>query len=328
MSELMNSRAGASRTGASRTGLSRRKFLRLSASTVGALAVLSVEGAPVVRGEGAMAERALAQGQNDEVVAVLVDVSRCVGCQNCQRACSQANNLHPSPAEWKVLSAQSYTFVERCQANAPQPTQAGAGQVRTVKRQCVHCLHPACVSACTVGAMKRTERGAVVVDSTKCIGCRYCQYACPFGVPKFEWDTALGAVHKCTLCVERLIQGQPPACAAACPSGALKFGRRGDLLQEAHGRLAAHPEHYVNKVYGEDEVGGTTWMYISDAPFDQLGFPTLTATPAPEHAEQVMTRTPLIALSVAALCTGVYSFLGRREKGMPQPAAPTKEKES
>lgn len=308
MSELSDSRAG----------LSRRKFLRLSASTVGALAVLSVERAPVALGEGAFAE-----GQNAHIAAVLVDVSRCVGCQNCQRACSEANNLRPSPAELKMLTAQSYTFVDRRQASTDT---ASPEQIRTVKRQCMHCLHPACVSACTVGAMKRTAQGAVVVDSAKCIGCRYCQYACPFGVPKFEWDTALGAVHKCTLCVQRLEQGQAPACTAACPSGALKFGQRDDLLKEAHGRLAAHPEHYVNHIYGEDEVGGTAWMYISDVPFEQLGLQALNPTPAPENAEQVMTRTPLIALSVAAACTGIYSFLGRRAKGLPAPAEPTEEK--
>ena len=149
----------------------------------------------------------------------------------------------------------------------------------------MHCVHPACVSACTVGALHRTDGGAVVVDTSKCIGCRYCQYACPFGVPQFEWENTLGVVRKCTSCVERLGAGESPACAAACPSGALKFGQRGNLLEEAHARLAAAADRYLPHVYGEDEIGGTNRLYLSDVSFESLGLPSLGKLPAPHYAE-------------------------------------------
>jgi formate dehydrogenase iron-sulfur subunit len=207
-----------------------------------------------------------------------------------------------------MLSDETYTYIDR---------EGTSGQPRSVKRACMHCIHPACVAACTVGALKRTAEGLVVADTDKCIGCRYCQYACPFGVPQFEWEKPLGTIRKCTSCVERLTAGEQPACTANCASGALKFGTRGDLIKQAHMRIAAHPDFYVNHVYGESEVGGTTRLYISDLPFEELGLPTLDSEPAPRYAEAVMKQTPTIAVSVAALATGIYSVLKWRDKHAP-----------
>jgi formate dehydrogenase iron-sulfur subunit len=238
------------------------------------------------------------------VPGLLIDLTRCVGCGNCQRACCEANDLHPSQEQLGCLSAETYTFVQRY--DLPN------GTTRFVKRQCLQCLHPACVSACTVSALHQTVQGIVAVDAGKCIGCRYCQYACPFHVPKFQWNGAFGQVRKCQFCLQRLEQGQGPACADGCPSGALKYGKRIDLLKEAHARLEAQPESYVNHVYGETEVGGTSRLYISDVPFEQLGLPAMGADPAPRRAEAMMQRTPVVAVSVAAVATGIYSVLRLR----------------
>ncbi len=274
--------------------ISRRGFLKLCASA-GGVAVL-----------GALPDAAFASGDAAALPAVLIDVTRCVGCNNCQRACNVENGLTPSTAQLGTLSAQTFTFVDR--------KTKSSGEDRFVKRACMHCLEPACVSACTVGALKRNGDGIVKVDEARCIGCRYCQYACPFGVPQFEWEGALGVVRKCDSCMERLAEGKIPACAEACPSGALKYGQRGELLQVARSRIDAGTAQYVNYVYGEHEVGGTARLYLSDVPFEELGLPVLSEQPAPHYAEEVMTRTPVIAVSVAAVCTGLYSIISRREK--------------
>jgi formate dehydrogenase iron-sulfur subunit len=179
----------------------------------------------------------------------------------------------------------------------------------------MQCLHPACASACPVAALHQNSDGIVVADTSKCIGCRYCQYACPFGVPRFEWENQLGVMRKCSGCEQRLAKGQTQACVAGCPTGALKAGPRGALLQEAHARIAA-AEKYVKAVYGEAEAGGASRLYISDVPFESLGFPVLDNAPVPHYAESVVTRTPAIALSVAALSTVTYAFMKRRERNV------------
>ena len=203
----------------------------------------------------------------------------------------------------------------------PQP-----GETRFVKRACMHCLHPGCVSACPVAALHKTEEGLVVADTSKCIGCRYCQYACPFGVPKFEWGNTLGVMRKCTGCTDRIAKGQSPACTTGCPTGALKAGTRGELLQEAHARIAAQPDRYYNHVYGEFEAGGTSRLYISDVPFEDLGLPVVDSAPVPRYAEQIVTRTPHIALSVAAVSTVTYAVLRRRERRLEDDTIETEEK--
>ena len=278
------------------TRLSRRRFLSLCAPALGGLALLS-------------ATHASASASSDTdpagVPAVLIDVSRCQGCGNCQRSCNAANGL-PSSELRSPLNAETYTIVDK-----EQPV---SDQVRFVKRACMQCLHPGCVAACPVAALHKSEEGVVVADTSKCIGCRYCQYACPFGVPKFEWGNALGVMRKCTGCTDRIAKGQLPACAAACPTGALKAGTRGDLLQEARARIAAHPDQYVENIYGEFEAGGTNRLYISDVPFEELGLPVVDSAPVPRYSEQIVTRTPHIALGVAVISTATYAVLQRRER--------------
>jgi formate dehydrogenase iron-sulfur subunit len=178
----------------------------------------------------------------------------------------------------------------------------------------MQCLHPGCVAACPVAALHKTGEGLVVADTSKCIGCRYCQYACPFGVPKFEWGNTLGVMRKCTGCTDRIARGEIPACTAGCPTGALKAGLRDDLLQEARARITAHPDQYVKHIYGQFEAGGTSRLYISDVPFEELGLPVVDSAPVSRYSEPIVTRTPTIALGVAAVCTATYALLERRER--------------
>jgi formate dehydrogenase iron-sulfur subunit len=153
----------------------------------------------------------------------------------------------------------------------------------------------------------------VVYDSKKCIGCRYCQYACPFGVPTYDWNNPLGLIHKCQMCVERLAEGEMPACVSSCPAGALRFGRRSDLLVQAHARINSNSGRYIDQVYGEFEAGGTSVLYLSGVPFSQLGLPDLGDQTISHYAEAVMKKTPVVAASVAALATGLYWLTKRRD---------------
>jgi formate dehydrogenase iron-sulfur subunit len=248
---------------------------------------------------------------------VLVDVTKCIGCRACQVACKAWNDL---PGEITVcagcyqnpssLSAETWSLVEFTEME-----ENGKLRWLFAKRQCMHCLHPACVSACPVGAFHKTDKGAVVYDPARCIGCRYCMVVCPFGVPKLEWEKPLPFVRKCTFCVDRLEAGLEPACAKACPTGAITFGQRDSLVNEAEGRIQAHPERYVDHIYGKDELGGTSYMYLSPVPFERLGFPTLGPEPVTELSETVaMYGTPSLAVSVAALLGGLYYWFSTREK--------------
>jgi formate dehydrogenase iron-sulfur subunit len=282
--------------------LSRRQFLKACAPALCGVAA----GTTLLTADPKTA-KAAPHVDADEVPAILIDVSRCVGCGNCQRSCAAANDL-PADGQLDKLSPETYTIVE--------DYQLAGGQDRFVKRACMQCLHPACASACPVGALHQNSNGLVVADTSKCIGCRYCQYACPFEVPRFEWDNALGVMRKCSGCAERLAKGEQQACVAGCPSGALKSGKRGDLLREARARIASAGGKYFDGIYGETEAGGINRLYISDVPFQELGLPVVGPAPVPVYAESVVTRTPAIAISVAALCTGTYAIMKRRERNM------------
>jgi formate dehydrogenase iron-sulfur subunit len=224
------------------------------------------------------------------------------------------NTTHRPP-----LSAQSFTVVEYHDASDGQ----GPPQWVFVKRQCMHCLHPACESACPVGAFHKTPEGPVTYDSKRCMGCRYCMMACPFSVPTYEWSKRVPYVRKCTMCVERGLaedvsdpatrEDHLPACVAACPMQALQFGERSQLLAEAHRRIAENPGQYVNEVYGEDEAGGTCWLYVSPVPFRLLGFPQRVGTrPYPEYTEQALDSVPPLIVFGGSVLAGVYTLWKRK----------------
>lgn len=283
--------------------MSRRTFLGLAGAASAALLT-----------EPAAAASATAA---DDAVGVLVDTTRCVGCRSCEMACSEANGLAEPEAlgEDSVFDARrttdtSHVTVVNRNANPRDPSKP-----RFVKTQCLHCLEPACASACPVKAMDKTPEGPVVYHADRCIGCRYCMVACPFGVPKFQYEKARPIVRKCTLCAGRLREGKPPACAEACPTGTLTFGKRRDLLETARRRVYGTTGVYTPAIYGEREAGGTSWLYISDLPFEKLGLRTeVGTTPYPELTRPALSVVPLLLTVAPPLLMGLVEFSRRREQ--------------
>jgi len=225
----------------------------------------------------------------------LFDATRCIDCRACMVACSVEN---------KIPMNKTRIWVAGIGLKGEYPNLERASMVY----HCMHCNEPDCLSACPVGAYSKRLDGPVVYNPKKCIGCRYCMNACPFGVPHFDWDKGLieGAfIDKCTMCPQRIDIGLEPACVATCPTEALKFGERDDLLKYAHDRLAAQPARYVNHVYGETENGGTSYFILSHVPFNELGLPELSSRPVKDVSEEVMGFTIPFALGWGAVLTGL-----------------------
>ncbi|HNO80293.1 MAG TPA: 4Fe-4S dicluster domain-containing protein [Phycisphaerae bacterium] len=247
---------------------------------------------------------------NKHTFAILTDTTMCTGCETCVHACKQTYGLERDRAwRWKQnvddLSSTRFTTIT---------TRPGGHHVR---RQCRHCLEPACVSACLVGALQKTPEGPVIYDEKRCMGCRYCMMACPYGVPRYKWESAVPVVRKCIMCYDRIKAGKQPACTEACPYGATIFGTREDMLAEAHRRIEAEPNKYYPhgspKIYGEHDVGGTSVLYISDVNLDFLGWkPDLGDEPVPALTWGALRKVPPVAMGVAALMSGVYWMIGRR----------------
>jgi len=182
-----------------------------------------------------------------------------------------------------------------------------------VRRMCMHCNQPTCVSACPVGAFKKMETGAVLYDESKCIGCRYCMQACPFEVPRYEWTSLVPRVQKCRMCYERVAAGQQTACADACPTGATMFGNREDLIAEARKRINETPGQYINDIYGLTGAGGTSVLYISAIPFGELGLPmNVPKEPIPDLSWRVLSQIPKYSVAASAVLFGIHWITSRR----------------
>jgi formate dehydrogenase iron-sulfur subunit len=223
---------------------------------------------------------------------VLVDTTVCIGCRNCEWACKTAHNI-PTTELQSYSNRSVFKKMRRPDENALTVVNEYGNEKNSqfpvdVKVQCMHCDHPACVSACIVGAMTKHPNGAVTWDTDKCIGCRYCMVACPFQVPSFQYDKALNPeIRKCDFCIDRTKEGKLPACVEICPVGAITYGKRSELIEIARQKINTYPDRYINHIYGEKEVGGTSWMYLAGQDFSTLKFPKLGDKPAPGVSESI-----------------------------------------
>lgn len=248
-----------------------------------------------------------------EFVGVLVDTTRCNGCRACEVACSETHqNFVPDPKSDNALShirdtsEKQFTVVNRF--------DTAKGEV-FVKKQCLHCWQPACAAACLVNAMLKTKEGPVTWDGDKCMGCRFCMISCPFDIPKFEYSGWNPRIMKCNMCYERLQEGKKPACVESCPADALMFGQKRELMEIARHRVYSHPDKYVHQIYGENEVGGTGWLYLSAVPFDQIGFRSdLGTTPYPEYTREFLISIPLIEFGVPAFLLALNTLTDRKDE--------------
>ena len=260
----------------------RRDFLKTTAIAGTALSGLSIKSAKAAPKDILSEDR----------MGVLVDTTVCIGCRNCEWACKTAHDL-PTQSLDKYSDRSVFKEMRRPDESAltvvnEYPNPQNSEIPTDVKVQCMHCDHPACVSACIVGAFSKHENGSVVWDTNKCIGCRYCMVACPFQVPAFQFDKALNPqIKKCDFCFERTKVGKLPACVEICPVEALTYGNRNDLVKIARERIRRNPEKYVNHIFGEYEVGGTSWLYLSNQDFSKLQFPKLGDKPAPGVSESI-----------------------------------------
>ena len=249
-----------------------------------------------------------------DAAGLLYDSTRCIGCKACMAACKEVNNLAADPVSRGglyddpiTLSAYAKTVIKGCAAN---------GAETYVKSQCMHCIEPACVNACMMGALQKRAHGAVTWDGSRCIGCRYCAVVCPFDVPKFEWASAFPKVVKCELCAPLVARGEVPACARVCPRQATVYGKYSDLLKDAHNRLKQEPDRYFPKIYGEHDGGGTQVLYLSKAEvsFQDLGLPALGEEPVPRMQEQVQHGIYQGFIAPISLYAGMSIVLWRRRR--------------
>ncbi|WP_027721286.1 sulfate respiration complex iron-sulfur protein HmcB [Maridesulfovibrio zosterae] len=247
---------------------------------------------------------------------VLFDATRCIGCRKCEAACNKVNNLPEPEKKFDDLSvldtkrrtdAKTFTVVNKY--NGPENPVFR-------KSQCNHCLEPACASACFVKAFKKLPNGAVVYDESVCVGCRYCMVACPFEIPTYEYDEPLTPrVMKCTMCAPRLAEGKLPGCVEGCPKEALVFGERDELIKIARQRIRRNPDRYIDHLYGENEMGGTSWMYLSGVPFNEIGMrEDLGTKSAPELTAGALAAVPMVAGLWPVLLGGIYAVTQRNSK--------------
>jgi len=320
--------------------ISRREFFKRTAAIAGATIIGS--GVPVLAGEKTPSELSKGNtanaknwkiwterheaGVRDERYGVLVDTTLCIGCRRCEWACNEWNKNANQPIkefEASVNEANSvFNKIRRMHAGnftvVNRFKNPRDGNPLYVKRQCMHCEDPGCSSSCFVEAYRKSEKGSVLYNPHVCIGCRYCMLACPFDVPAYEYNDALNPqITKCTMCYDRITEpGFVPACVEICPAGVMRFGKRKDLINLAHEKINSNPGKYVDHVYGEHEVGGTSWLYLSPVPFDLIGFKTnIGKTPIPQLTKGYLTMVKMFEIVGAwPLVFGAYYAISKARK--------------
>jgi len=323
-------------------GINRRDFMKLSA------------GSGLLLASDVTPSFAASTPLPPDAVGILYDATLCIGCKSCMVNCKKFNSI-PGGALYKKGRGIPYDYITPNRIyDAPKDLSSttleiiktyknGTGENKDtavngysfVKMHCFHCVEPACASVCPVGALhKDPKNGVVSYDSTKCIGCRYCQMACPFGIPKFEWESASPSIVKCQLCHHRYKDGGYSACCEFCPTGASIFGKVTDLKAEAKRRLSLKPgtyydypqkrvdssvtmpkkvSAYYDHVYGLDEAGGTQYLLMAGVSFDKLGFnPRITSETYPDLTWEYIVKIPW--LIGALLIAGAACRFATRDK--------------
>jgi len=285
-----------------------------------------------------------------EAVGILYDSTLCIGCKTCEMACQNYNKLTSKPSDSSKTDFDPYTFT----LNKIQIYRNGDGTNQNskdgkeskdaysfFKKACMHCVDPNCVSACPASALTKDEKSGIVSwNSDACIGCRYCQVACPYLIPKFEYDAAFPEIIKCEMCQHVQAKGKIPGCCDFCPTGAAVFGKFSDILKEAKKRLTLEQDSqynyplgdlsgkrsknnpvkkYINYVYGEKEGGGTQYLILSAVPFENLGLPKLpdysnaSQTEGIQHTLYKGMIAPIVLFAGLALTT--YKTAKAEDKG-------------
>ena len=272
--------------------MKRRDFLKGAA---GGLALLTLDSKVV--------DARTVEALPPNALGILYDSTLCVGCNACMASCKKANSMIPEmTGEQEIwdnpqdLSASTLNIIKKFSSGTGAHKDQEEDGYAFIKRQCLHCVDPSCVTACPVTALaKDNDTGIVTYDKNACIGCRYCQVACPYNIPKFEWDDPYPEIVKCELCSHLIAKGEISACCSVCPTGASLFGPVAELLNETRRRLQMKPgklykfpvysidsgkwhelnaPKYQQHVYGQDELGGTQVMYMAAVPFEKLGLPS------------------------------------------------------
>jgi Fe-S-cluster-containing dehydrogenase component len=312
--------------------ISRRDFLK------GALA-----GGAVLATAAPVAEARENLTMPEEALGLLYDSTLCIGCKACVSACKDVNGMPPEFSGedqlWDTpldISGKTLNVIKVYKDGKAEIKDSEKDGYAFMKVSCLHCVDPSCVSACPVSAMtKDPVTGIVSYDKDACIGCRYCVAACPFGVPRFQYDKALPQISKCQLCKHRIGEGKYAACAEVCPTGATLYGKVKNLKAEAQRRLALKPDaetsfprgnldthdqsphsakaaKYLPQIYGEKEVGGTQMLKLSAVAFDKMGMPTLPERSYAATSETMQHTLYGNALALPLAFLGVLTYVAKR----------------
>jgi formate dehydrogenase iron-sulfur subunit len=201
--------------------------------------------------------------------AFMVYPAKCTACRSCQIACKNWNQNKAiktiNSGSFENPPALNYFNYTKIKFNEYGNGEDYGIKWLFLKEQCLHCTEATCMIVCpSEGALYRTPEGAVAFNSKRCIGCKYCVMTCPFEVPKL--NEAIRTISKCHLCYDRIAHGLIPACAKACPTGAITYGDRDMIITEAK-------EKGANRIYGENELGGLHVMYVLEDSPDKYGLP-------------------------------------------------------
>ncbi len=235
-------------------------------------------------------------------LGILFDQNLCIGCGACEVGCQEEHGFKVHKAD--KLDENNFTYLEEINSITFQ------------RHLCMHCFNPACASACPVSALKKTKEGAVIYNPAICLGCRYCIYACPFNIPKYEWKSPIPRVRKCDFCYStKISKGLPPACASACPTGATLFGEREELLKTAHQKIKKEPKKYVSEVFGEKEAGGTSVLFLRLNEVTKTNLVrNIPDFALPDLPQKILGKTPLVIVALGLFLGGMRFLTDRKNK--------------